>query len=140
MTNGRVDATTHPSGYPAGFPWSSNAWPISATPPAVGQYDTVKEDYISRFFLLLDRWRAQTIFSSFIEEKVKNPAFQQIVEMGDVVVHLIINEIKVRPDFLYLALQSITGKNPVPHQDRENVHKSVDAWVQWANREKIDIP
>lgn len=136
MNNNIVDATT---------PLLGNLWPGSIlfttlTRPVPDIYPETKEDDFARFHRFVDQWRAQTIFSSFIEEKVKHPAFRQIVDLGPVAIPWILKEIKVKPCFLYLALQMIVDENPVPSHDRGDVRAAIDAWIQWGNREGHDVP
>ena len=121
------------------FPWPVVGILISATPPAHDMYSAAQEDYFARFHRLLGQWRAQTLYSSFIEEKVQHPAFRQIVEMKEDAIPLILKEIETRQDFLYLALGIITGQDPVPANDRSNPKAAVDAWLAWGEREKLNI-
>ena len=94
-------------------------------------------DGISRFRKLVDQWRAQTVFVSSIEDMVQHAAFREIVEMGDEIIPEILDEIRVRPDFLFLALQIITGENPVSSSFKGSVTDAVDAWLQWGDRKNI---
>lgn len=114
-----------------GFPWPITEFLTSPTRPLQGSYPSTQEDDFARFHRLLDQWRAQTIFSSFIEEKVKHPAFRQIVNIGEAATPWIIKEISVRPSLLYLALQMITGENPVPLHARGDTRAAIDAWIGW---------
>lgn len=112
----------------------TNLGPLTSTKAVSGSYSETKEDYIDRFHKLADQWRAQTLHSSFIEQKVQHFAFKQIVGMGTIAIPLILNEIMTNPDFLYFALQLITGENPVPKRDRASVRAAIDAWIMWAHR------
>lgn len=132
------DVSAFVSKYPPGFPWSMIDTFTNSTPPVSYSYDASKEDYIARFTRLVDQWRYQTIYSSFVEEKTKHSAFKQIVAIGQDAIPLILREIYVRSDFLYLALQMITGENPVPQRDRGKVHAAVDAWIEWGRRSGYD--
>lgn len=134
------DITVDASTYRPGIPWPATTFVISSTRPVQDAYPEGQEDDFARFHRLLNQWRAQTIYSSFIEEKVKHPAFRQIVDIGEAAIPWILKEIKVCPSFLYLALQIITGENPVPPQDRGKARAAIDAWIEWGNGEGFDTP
>ena len=129
-----IDATTPPPG----FLWPSTNIFTSLTRPTQDVYPESHEDDFARFHRLLDQWYTQTIYSSFIDEKIQHPAFRQIVDIDEDAIPLILKEITVRPSFLYLALQMITGDNPVPQHDRDNPRAAIDAWIEWGNRESSD--
>lgn len=96
-----------------------------------------QEDYIQRFYRLLDKWRAETLHSSFFQQKIEHPSFRQIVEIGRPTIPLILDDLRVTPSFLFFALQLITGDNPVPPHLRGNVRAAVDMWIEWGNRQGI---
>jgi len=75
------------------------------------------------------------MFMSSTAEMKSLPEFAQIVQMGESVVPWIIREIRVKRDFLYLALPEILGINPVLPSDRGNPKKMIEAWIIWADRE-----
>ena len=101
-------------------------------------YDSsIQTDYLSRFRKLVEKWRAQTIYMSSIDEIVEHPAFQEIVAMGEDIIPEILGEIRYQPDLLFLALQIITGENPMSQTGKGDVLAAVDAWLQWANRNNV---
>ena len=95
-----------------------------------------QDDYFSRFYRLLNKWRVDTALSSRIEDKIDHPAFQQIVQIGRPVVPLIVKELRHRPDFLFLALRRITQEDPVPPAC-ERPSEMVEAWLSWAERNNV---
>ena len=74
---------------------------------------------------------------SSIDEIVEHPAFQEIVAMGEDIIPEILGEIRYQPDLLFLALQIITGENPMSQTGKGDVLAAVDAWLQWANRNNV---
>ena len=100
----------------------------------VGVYREHRLGYVDEFDWLVSQWRSETALSSSVQDKIQNPFFGKIVDMGDKVIDLIIAELKYRPDFLFLALQIITKKNPIPLQARGNVNLTIDAWLDWAEQ------
>lgn len=96
------------------------------------------EDYIASFHKLVAQWRRQTYFLSTVKEKINNPAFIRIVEMGWKAVPLIIDEIYTRPDFLFMALELIVEETPTKNVQRGDVRAMTDAWLQWYERNRIN--
>ena len=100
---------------------------------AVGSYG------LSNFRRLLAIWRAETFYQSSVSEKMNHPAFKQIIAMRERAVPWIISELKIRPDFLFMALHLITKHDPTPEAAKGDPRKIVEAWLQWAERENIGI-
>ena len=101
---------------------------------AVGTYGSHSVDGISRFYELLQRWRAETYFAPLMKDKIENLNFKKIIDLGDDAVPLIIDEVRQTPDFLVLALYFITKENPVPPSAQGRVTEMVDAWLDWYAR------
>jgi hypothetical protein len=78
---------------------------------------------------LLESWRRETWFLSFIEQRVLHSAYQRIIGMGWGAVPLILRELEQRPDHLLWALQAITGEDPARHT--RDLQAGVAAWLQW---------
>jgi len=89
------------------------------------------EELSLKFKKLVDEWQKETSFYSSISAITKNPAYQEIIEMGDKVVPLIIEELRNGPVHLYTALHRITGEDPVAEKDIGYVTKMNDAWIDW---------
>ena len=97
-------------------------------------YRANSEDYITRFYKLVRKWRSDTALTSSLEEIVENPSFKEIVRMGNKAVPLIISELERQPDFLFVALSLITGENPTSSQDQGDVYAMAMSWVEWSRR------
>lgn len=108
-----------------------------ASPPqpfsseAYGSYSGNPADYTTQFYALLKQWRYETLTSSSTDEIVKNEAFRRIVGMGEVVLPLIISELKNRPDFLVIAMSLITSENPVGPKQAGDMTAMAEAWIDW---------
>jgi hypothetical protein len=83
----------------------------------------------SRFRQLADTWSEETGDSSFIQTKVRHPAYQQIIALGPEVVPLILRELEESPAHWFWALAAITGENPVPATS--TFREAVAAWLSW---------
>lgn len=85
----------------------------------------------------LTEWRAETYYQSSVAEKMDHPAFKRIVEIGERAVPWIIAELKVRPDFLFMALHLIKKFDPTPEAAKGKPQKLIEAWLQWAEHQNF---
>ncbi|MGI9104707.1 MAG: hypothetical protein ACR2G4_00505 [Pyrinomonadaceae bacterium] len=85
------------------------------------------------FGALVDQWRAETMHLSSTTEKAMNLAYQQIIGMGKEVLPLILRELQYRGGHWFWALSVITRgrENPVRPEDRGNVRRMAQAWLEW---------
>jgi hypothetical protein len=83
------------------------------------------------FKQLADQWRKEVIFLSSVEKIIMNQNYQTIIGMGPRIVPLILRELKKRPDYWFYALRMITRKNPVKPEDKGNIKKMAQAWIEW---------
>jgi len=78
--------------------------------------------------------------TSSISNIVKCDSYQKIIKMGDVVLPLILSQLKQEgnnPDHWFIALETITGEDPIPENVYGNMPKMAEAWLSWA--EKNDV-
>lgn len=64
----------------------------------------------------------------------KLPSYQKIIAMGDPAIPLILEELEWDPDNWFIALQSLTGDNPVQEEQRGKVNEMAQAWVAWGKQ------
>lgn len=99
------------------------------------KYQAAMEDYVDKFRSLVKKWRAETLWCSFVTEAIEHEAFQEILALaethGDEIIRLIVEEIEIQPDFLIAALPILTGQDPVRDSDRGNLSAMAYAWAQW---------
>lgn len=84
-----------------------------------------------RFADLAATWRHETAFTSSLNEIVMNRAYQQIIGLGPNVIPLILLELQTQPDHWFWALNALTAADPVDPQDRGDIQRMADAWVDW---------
>jgi hypothetical protein len=99
-------------------------------------YQPFTIDYVTEFNQLLNRWKSETAILSTTREMMELESFHRMVNMGDRIVPLIVEELKTQPGFIFLALHLITGENPVPPQARGRVPEIINAWLSWASRNR----
>lgn len=86
------------------------------------------------FGLLADRWRRETGMLSSISRKAMHPAYQRIIGMGVGAIVPILQELQMRSDHWFWALNAITGENPVPEESLGNLGQMADAWILWGRK------
>ncbi len=88
------------------------------------------------FRALADQWRAETMHLSSTTEKAMNFAYKQIIGMGKEVLPLILRELQLRGGHWFWALSVITRgrENPVRPEDRGNVRRMAQAWLDWGRQ------
>jgi hypothetical protein len=87
-----------------------------------------------RFETLARQWQDETAVLSSTTKRIMHPAYQAIIGLGPDVVPILIEELRARPNYWFWALKAITGDDPVPPQDRGNLNKMAEAWINWAER------
>lgn len=74
------------------------------------------------------------MFRSSIHDMVSHPAYLQIIGMGKEALPLLVDELRREPDHWFVALQAITGANPIPASVQGDVEKLTQAWLTWAEQ------
>ena len=87
------------------------------------------------FETLASQWKEQVGGSSFVAEKTNHPAYQKIIEMGQVVVPFILRELEQKPTHWFEALKAITGANPVQPEQRGRTKQMAQAWIKWGREQ-----
>ena len=90
----------------------------------------------SVFSSLVQRWNDETKYSSIIQ--VSHPAYKRIIELGWPVLPLLLREMDDRPGHWHFALKSITHVDPVPREDRGDLHKVREHWLSWARANNLN--
>lgn len=87
-----------------------------------------------KFQRLANQWREQTRALSSDSDIVANFAYHQIIGMGERALPLIFDEMQAHGGRWFWALRAITGDNPVRPEDRGNVRRMTQTWLEWARR------
>jgi hypothetical protein len=88
-----------------------------------------------KFESLVKKWKEETVFASTILEMATNPAYQQIIGMGPVVIPLLLDRLAKELDHWFWALKAITGEDPVPENSRGKLDQMAKAWLAWGKEE-----
>ncbi len=94
-----------------------------------------QENYIQRFYNLLETWRGDLKHISSITDAALHPSYQQIIGMGEKILPFILKELESKPLYWFWAVKAITHVDPVPPADKGKVQKMKDAWLKWAQNQ-----
>jgi hypothetical protein len=83
------------------------------------------------FDKLVDQWRDETGMYSSITKKIKHPAYQKIILMGEKALPWILQELRDRPSYWFVALNEIARQSPVPPDKLNEFGAARDAWIAW---------
>jgi hypothetical protein len=89
----------------------------------------------TKFRRLVNAWKAGRGFSSSAAKMAMHPAYLQIIGMGPAAIPLLLEELSREPDHWFIALQSITGIDPVPTEVRGRMDLMAQAWQEWGKSE-----
>ena len=102
------------------------------TVPETQQQASEADDELEREFRqLTDQWYAETRFLSSTSEIVSKETYYQIVALGRRAIPLILRELQERGGHWFLALRALTKDDPVNPQDRGNMRRMTQAWLDW---------
>ena len=87
------------------------------------------------FRALADEWRTETEMHSSMSKKLRHPAYQKIIALGEPAIPLILRELRDRPGFWFEALKAITRQSPVPPDEKTDPRQVRERWLNWG-REK----
>jgi hypothetical protein len=90
-----------------------------------------------KFNKLAKKWKDDTRYQSNMRIITEDPSYQEIIKIGKDVIPIILKELESRPDHWFVALQIITGENPVIEEDCGYFNKMVEAWLNWGKEHGI---
>lgn len=83
---------------------------------------------------LVKSWDFDTGTSSYIEEIISNQSFRGIIGLGPIAIPLILEELAAQPSFLFVALEEISGVNPVKPEHRGDIAAMTQDWLDWGRQ------
>lgn len=91
-----------------------------------------------KFDRLAARWKEDTSHLSNIAQRVRHPAYHEIVSMGLVVIPFLVRELADDADDWFLALEELVGETPVTEDMYGDFDRITAAWLQWAKDKGYD--
>jgi hypothetical protein len=78
-------------------------------------------------------WQSETAFLSSFDDIVYHPAYLRIIGMGPQVLPLIFEQMKAEPGHWFVALEAITGAQPV--EPEADFMGATHQWIEWGRAE-----
>ncbi len=88
----------------------------------------------ARFSRLFLEWKEAVKYSSDLEQICTHPAYLKMIGMGEQVLPFIFDSLNESPQYWFVALESITGENPVKPESRGRIKLMTRDWLEWASR------
>lgn len=88
----------------------------------------------SIFLDLKKRWERDRPRGVDVEDASAHHAYRAIVALGWRAVGPILREMNQRRGHWFIALQEITGRNPVASEHEGNLRRMTEDWLQWGRR------
>lgn len=89
------------------------------------------------FKKLSEQWHNDTKYMSSINKKTQHPAYQEIIDMGFMMIPLILEEMKQGKGLWFSALKTISGEDPVPVSSKGNIQQMTQAWLNWGKEKGL---
>lgn len=115
--------------------WSL-AQQLAAQQRLVEQSEEESRQFEARFRQSANRWRTETKTVSSTTDRALNPAYQDIIGMGERVLPLLFREMQDRGGHWFWALRHITHENPVPPEDAGQIQRMTEAWLRWGRERR----
>ena len=77
------------------------------------------------------QWLEDSMLDSLPDIMRDHDSYRAIIAMGPRVVPLIAAELRREPSFIFLALEDITGADPVDEASMGHLRATTDAWLKW---------
>jgi hypothetical protein len=93
---------------------------------------TYRQSFLAETFRrMAEEWRQSTMFESSMDRITGHPAYRAIVQLGEEVLPLLLEELRQQPEPWFTALRQITQTDPVRQEQRGDMKAMADAWVRW---------
>ena len=104
----------------------------TAAYPIIASFRRAYQEFVSeRFKELSSQWKKERRLTSSVARMAMNPAYQEIINLGIEVVPHILGDLAHSDDHWFIALNAITGAEPVAEKDRGRLSAMSSAWLAW---------
>jgi len=84
-----------------------------------------------KFERLAEEWKRDTMCLSSIQKISEHPSYQEIIQMGPIVLPYIFEALQKETDFWFYALRKLTGENPVPKEFAGQIENIRQCWLNY---------
>lgn len=95
--------------------------------------NSLKEYFESLKFL----WLEETKYSSNIFLTTNHPAHLTILQLGEEILPLLIEDLQNNNNHWFITLNKITGANPIPSEHAGDIELMRTDWINWAEENNI---
>lgn len=82
-------------------------------------------------------WLEETKFSSNVFLTANHPAHLTILQLGEQILPLLIEDLQNNSNHWFITLNKITGVNPIPPEHAGDVELMRSDWINWAQENNI---
>ncbi|PZU11629.1 MAG: hypothetical protein DI605_01165 [Sphingomonas sp.] len=80
------------------------------------------------------QWLEDSELDSLPDDMRDHDSYRAIVGRGDRAIPWIASALRRQPSFIFLALEEITGADPVTAEAQGNLGETVRIWLKWLER------
>lgn len=104
---------------------------MASTPVAQPSIPPPPESLAEQFHRLAAAWHQAVAHHSSSRIRYNHPAYREIIRLGPAAIPLLLHDLETKRRHWFVALEEITGVNPVPEGDRGVIDKMAEAWLRW---------
>lgn len=94
-------------------------------------FSNAQEEIERRFLALSIIWKSTSTPSSSVESLTSHPAYLQVIALGVAAIPAILADLARSPDHWFVALEAITGHDPVLDHERGDITAMANSWISW---------
>jgi hypothetical protein len=98
---------------------------------SVYQHESYKTSLELQFEYLKDKWLEDVMVESNPAVIMNNRFYSLIIDMGEEVIPFIIFDLMKSNHFWFVALEKLTGANPVSPEHFGNIKAMANDWINW---------
>ncbi|MGH9690448.1 MAG: hypothetical protein ACRD4C_05055 [Candidatus Acidiferrales bacterium] len=103
---------------------------VASGPPEQTERCDIEPEFNRR----VREWKRDRNSSSLSSVITSHPAYLRIIGMGPDALPLVLRELEKELDHWFVALQSISGEDPVPDESRGDMMAMTRSWVEWGRK------
>ena len=98
------------------------------------QVNSTDDSIYVKFETLKNKWEENTQYHSSMSEIVEDGNYKKIIQLGNDVVPMILNEMRVSPNHWFYALYEITKATPIIPEHYGDITKMTSDWINWGKK------
>lgn len=87
---------------------------------------------------LVEQWRMETLASSIVSSRYRNPSYRKIISMGIQAVPWVLSELRDRPDRWCSALVDLTGERKIENES-DSFQSAAEKWLKWGREQGHNV-